>query len=83
MFPNSAPDSLTPKNWKVFTLFFKPVDGAATARTAVLAMTRRLLKCIIGNGAGGTSCRWERRGTKLQMKNYRPRRTLEDKLGPY
>jgi hypothetical protein len=44
VFPNSAPDSLTPKNLKVLTLFSNPVDGAAKARTAVLARTRRLLQ---------------------------------------
>jgi hypothetical protein len=62
MFPNSAPDSLTPKYWKLLTLFFFSVYGAATARTAVLAITRRLLKGMMRDGAGET--------TTLQNKYY-------------
>lgn len=47
VWPNSAPDSLAPKNWKLEARF-DVFEGAATASATVLASVRRVEKCMVG-----------------------------------
>jgi hypothetical protein len=52
----------------LLTLFFNPVDGAATARTAVLAITRRLLKCMFGKEVRARETSYHSRMREIKLK---------------